>query len=215
MDADDLVGLGAEEIERVSRGDGDCNNDAGRVQFAGGSDGGEHGVARSEAVVDENDGLAREDKRWPGITIHALLAEKLFVLPGDHGVDGGLWNTETCDRVLVKDNQTVYRDGADGIFRMAGSAEFADGKDVEGKAELSGQNGGDGHPTSGKREDERIGLAAVGGELGSEEFAGVLAIAEHTGLDAIDQAWGLPVINKEWSVMSSRKLISMRMETML
>ena len=75
--------------------------------------------------------------------------------------------------------------------------------------------GGDGHPTSGKREDEHIGLAAVGGELGSEEFAGVLAIAEHTGLDAVDQAWGLPVINKEWSVMSSRKLISMRMETML
>jgi hypothetical protein len=122
---------------------------------------------------------------------------------------------QTGDRVMMKDNN-IFRDGSNGELRLTGCPELVHREDVERKPKPPGQYGSDGHASARKSKQKRIRPPIVPGEVSGKEFARVLAIPEHAPLDAGNgQASGVPVINSACSVMSSRKLISIRIETTL
>jgi hypothetical protein len=101
-------------------------------QLAEGLDGGAHAGARGEAVVDHDDGLARDLGRGTALPVGLLPPEQLAALPLGHLLDDLGPDAEPADDVLVADQRPAAGDHPHGHLLVAGDAELADQVDVEG-----------------------------------------------------------------------------------
>ncbi len=79
---------------------------------------------------------------------------------------------------LVEHPDAAGGDGAEGEFLIAGDAQLAHDKDIEGQVESERDLVGHGHAATGETEHLAIGLATVAGELIREHLAGVTTITK-------------------------------------
>ncbi len=164
MDAENLVAFAPEIVASGRCGDRDGDDDLTR-DGSKSADGGAHGGSGGKAVVDEDDGFAFDGARRLAGAVLLLAALEFKTLALDGLVDCGGGDVELVNDVVIEDAGSVTSERAHGEFFVAGSPEFADEKDVEGKVEFAGDLIGYGDTATWEREEERVGLATEVREL--------------------------------------------------
>lgn len=160
--------------------DGHGDDDAAGAEGLGGFDGGTHGGAGGEAVVDEDDGAVVEIEGWPAGAVGGFATLEFGGLGAGDAVDGFLGEGEFGDDLGVEYTDAAS-DGAECEFGLVGEAEFADDDDVEGEGEDAGDFGGDDDAATGEAEDDGVGRGSGAPEGFGEEAAGFAPVSESLG----------------------------------
>jgi len=127
--ADGLVGEGADLLEGAGRGDGNGGDDLFGLFGADGVDGGLHGRAGGEAIVNDDHGFVLEDARGPIAAVEGEVGLGLGGAGGDLIVEVGLGDIVA----LREEGLAGFGDGANGVFGLAGEANLLGAGDVEGE----------------------------------------------------------------------------------
>ena len=87
MHTEDVVDLGTEPVERIGRCNRDSHDNPHGPMQADGTDGSKHGVAGSQSIIDEDDGLPCKNQRGSRIAVSMLATKKLLALSSNGGID--------------------------------------------------------------------------------------------------------------------------------
>lgn len=181
VEADDLVGLLGKAMANAGVCDRNGDNDSGWFEGAQRRDGGAHGSAGGEAIVDEEDSFAA-DVDWRAIAaVGDEAAVKFDAFAGDDLIEIFLRDAKVADKAGVEDFNAAGSDGADGELGLPGRTQLADDPYIERSVEGAGDLMGHGNAAARQGEDEEIGMAGEGGEALGEKLSGVGAVVEVHG----------------------------------
>ena len=176
--ADNFVGGLAHVFQGFACGDGDRNHHAGRIQEADSADGSQHGGSGGEAVVHKNGEPIVDCQGRSSGTIDPFATLEFRPLFACDLLDDIRLDLPTFDNVVVQDTNTAACDGPERQFLVAGGAEFADEKDVEGYADRSGDAQGDGHSAAREAEDNGLPGSKHARDRASESIARIRTVAK-------------------------------------
>ena len=149
-----------------ARGNGDGDHDAGGMAMTEGGDGGAHGGAGGQAVVDEDHGLAGDFDGRAVASVGLFTALELEALAGGDFFNLVMGDAEVEGYVRGDDLDAASGDGADGQLWDAGGAELANDPDIEGGVKGLGDLKGYWNAAAGEGEDCQVWGVGVRRELG-------------------------------------------------
>lgn len=162
--ADEFVDDGFQQAAGFGGAHGNGHGDSGRIELAQREDGDAHGVARGDAVIDQNDRPIRYG--WGGASISVEGFPSIQFLGRDRhlGRDGFRREASFFDQHVVEELNSSGRNRTHRDFRLIGEADFAHDKNVQMKSERFRDFRADRDAASRKSEDERFFAVGVMGE---------------------------------------------------
>lgn len=179
LDAEDLVRFATQLVHCFGRRNRDGDDDARSLLLTDGTDRGQHGIAGRQAIIDQDDCLACQVEWRPVPAVGLLPPTELIPLSGNRSVKLGLGYSKRLDSFVVQDDEIAWRDRAYSKLRLTRCADLPDGEDVQRKHKRARHGRRHRHTSARKREQKRLRLMAVAGELLRKDLARVLAIAKH------------------------------------
>ena len=164
----DIVDLCPHFLAGLRRCRRNCDDDAGRLQLSQGLDGGMHGGAGCQTVIHQNHGATANVGGRSAAAIETLAPRQLLVLSFGNRLDQIVRDPEAPHELVIEHTHAAARDRAHRQLLVARDAQLAHDKDVERRAERTGDFVCDGHATARERQHEHVRAIGVSGELGRQ-----------------------------------------------
>lgn len=174
----DLIDIAFQTRDSFGRRRRDGDDDARGAGAADVAQGGEHGQAGGDAVIDHDRGFAGQRRHRPAAEIDLppsprLLALALYLRPEPVRID-------PLDFAGIGRQFAALGDRGNGVFRLPGMPDLARDDQIEREVEGLRNLGAEHHPAAWQSDHDRLGLF-VRGQRGGQATAGIRSIPESHG----------------------------------
>src|SRR6218665_67372 len=180
---DGVVPLPRERLAGGRRRGGHSDHEPGRLLFPQCRDGRAHRGARRDAVIHENDGLARDAGRRTAAAAQPLTPQQLTRFSPNGLLEHLVRHAQAVDHLGVHEADAAAGERPHGQLLVARDSELANHEDIQGSAQVPGdlEADGDSAPWQGEHDDVRApGIRLQGGREHLSPMVAI-SIAAHEG----------------------------------